>query len=77
MISLSALSSVPSSVSDDEVFEDLMRRSEPWVGEEGEGGYVLVVLSAQRGGEGKGEGKERESGGVRGWVRRWRRLPRK
>ena len=46
VLSLPVLSGVPAAVTDAELFEYLLRRLDPWVGEEGQGGYVLVILAA-------------------------------
>jgi hypothetical protein len=46
---------------------------EPWVGEEGEGGYVLTVLAADE----RISGDTRTWPGVGWWVWKYRRIPRK
>lgn len=78
VLSISELDSVPETVDDDELFETILDKLEPWAGEEGEGGYVLVVLAAESAAEGHtGKGKGRVKPGL-GWLLwRWRRIPRK
>ena len=71
VFSLSELALVPSANSNDDVFKVLLRRLEPWVGEQGEGGYILVVLAAQ------GTAKGRAMPGVGWWAWKWRKIPRK
>ncbi|KAK4685204.1 hypothetical protein P7C73_g4952, partial [Tremellales sp. Uapishka_1] len=70
VLSLSALGSYPADATNDELFSVLLSRLEPWVGEEGEGGYVLIVLAAE------GEQK-RNMPGVGWWVWKWKRLARR
>ncbi|WWC57970.1 uncharacterized protein I303_100505 [Kwoniella dejecticola CBS 10117] len=85
VLSLAHVSLAPPTLSNDELFSILLRRLEPWVGEEAEGGYVLVVLAAEdslaspgSGLNGKGKEKERRKlPGIGWWVWRWKRLPRK
>ncbi|WWC85640.1 uncharacterized protein L201_000506 [Kwoniella dendrophila CBS 6074] len=77
VLSLSHVSSAPPTLSNDELFNIVLRRLEPWVGEEGEGGYVLIILADE---EGNIKGKEKETRklpGITWWVWRWKRLPRK
>ncbi|KAL7419964.1 hypothetical protein Q5752_004927 [Cryptotrichosporon argae] len=69
--------------SDDELFDGVLRRLEPWVGEEGEGGYVLVVLAGGSGAGASAEGGEDEGHKGRAlpnvpwWIWKYRRIPRK
>ncbi|OCF59805.1 hypothetical protein L486_02478 [Kwoniella mangroviensis CBS 10435] len=75
VLSLSHVSNAPPTLSNDELFNVLLKRLEPWVGEEGEGGYVLIVLADE-----DHSGKEKEKRnlpGIAWWVWRWKRLPRK
>ncbi|WWC97213.1 hypothetical protein V866_004092 [Kwoniella sp. B9012] len=75
VLSLSHVSNAPPTLSNDELFNVLLKRLEPWVGEEGEGGYVLVVLADENN---AGKDKEkRKLPGIGWWVWRWKRLPRK
>ncbi|WVW81631.1 hypothetical protein I302_103626 [Kwoniella bestiolae CBS 10118] len=76
VLSLSHVGSAPPTLSNDELFNVLLRRLEPWVGEEGEGGYVLVVLADEDDHMVKGKEK-RKLPGIGWWVWRWKRLPRK
>ena len=71
VLSLSEIALVPPATSNDELFEVLLRRLEPWVGEQGEGGYILVVLAAQ------GNAKGKTMPGVGWWAWKWRKIPRK
>lgn len=59
-------------INNDELFDTLLRRLEPWVGEEGNGGYVLIVLAAD-----DGESGGRTWPGVGWWVWKWKSIPRK
>ncbi|WWC66983.1 uncharacterized protein I206_100890 [Kwoniella pini CBS 10737] len=78
VLSLSHVSSAPPTLSNDELFNIILRRLEPWVGEEGEGGYVLVVLAADDPVGGNGMEKERRKlPGIGWWVWKCKRLPRK
>ncbi|WRT63479.1 uncharacterized protein IL334_000384 [Kwoniella shivajii] len=79
VLSLSHISSAPPTLSNDELFAIVLRRLEPWVGEEGEGGYVLVVLADENAnGTSSLKGKEkRRLPGIAWWVWKWKRLPRK
>lgn len=70
IFSLAALASLPESLSDDDLLTGLLDRCQPWVGEEGDKGYVLVILAA----EGEAGDRARGSGF---WVWRWRRIPRR
>ena len=73
VFSLSEINTISPIITNDELFDVLLRRLEPWVGEEAEGGYVLVVLAADdRGGK-----TERSWPGVGWWVWKWKRIPRK
>ncbi|ORY31981.1 hypothetical protein BCR39DRAFT_524925 [Naematelia encephala] len=71
VLSLASVSDIASGVTNDEVFTTLLRKLEPWVGEEGDGGYVLIVLAAQ--------GDKRARSMPRGpwWAWKWRKIPRK
>jgi hypothetical protein len=73
VVSLSDLHNQPSDVSDDELFQSSLEKLEPYVGEEGKGGYILVVLAAEENIEGKG--KRRSKPGVAWWIWRWKRVP--
>lgn len=82
VLNLAAVSHVPGHISNDELLEVLLRRLEPWVGEEGEGGYCLIVLAAEDAKEGPnmkvgGKSKGRPLPGVAWWLWHWRRIPRK
>ncbi|WVQ93915.1 hypothetical protein IAU59_000993 [Kwoniella sp. CBS 9459] len=82
VLSLSHISSAPPTLTNDELFGIVLRRLEPWVGEEGDGGYVLVILADEDApgpySDVKGKGKERRKlPGYAWWVWRWKRLPRK
>jgi hypothetical protein len=68
-LSLSRAGEAAGLIRHDKLFELLLSRLEPWVGEEGEGGYVLIVLAADGGRGGLP--------GARWWAWRWRRIPRK
>lgn len=70
VFSLAALSSIPESISDDTLLQDLIDRCSSWVGEEGGKGYVLVILASEGAASGRGRGK-----GF--WLWRWRRIPRR
>lgn len=76
VLCMSELDSVPESVGDDELFETVLDKLEPWAGEEGERGYVLIVLAAEVDGDKKGKDKARSRPGVGWWLWRWRRVPR-
>lgn len=73
VVSLAQISGISPLINNDELFDTLLRKLEPWVGEEGEGGYVLVVLAADRA---RDEGA-RQWPGVGWWVWRWKRIPKK
>ncbi|WVR03411.1 hypothetical protein IAU60_000402 [Kwoniella sp. DSM 27419] len=79
VLSLAHISYALVTLSNEELFSVVLRRLEPWVGEEGEGGYILVILAdeaTEPGGQGRG--KERRSlPGVAWWLWRWKRLPKK
>ncbi|ODN75781.1 hypothetical protein L202_05788 [Cryptococcus amylolentus CBS 6039] len=92
VLSLAHIASAPPSLSNDELFQVILRRLEPWVGEEGEGGYVLVIMSAEgavatasassasapSAAEPSHAGDEsRKLPGVAWWVWKWKRIPRK
>jgi hypothetical protein len=78
VLDLAALTRIPASVPNDELLAALLRRLEPWVGEEGEGGYCLVVLAAEDADvRGPSAGKARSLPGVGWWMWHWRRIPRK
>lgn len=72
-VSLSDLYDQPADVSDDELFQSSLEKLEPYVGEEGKGGYVLVVLAAEE--DLGGKGKRRSKPGVAWWIWRWKRVP--
>lgn len=74
VLNLAALTSVPAEVSNDELLDLMLKRLEPWVGEDGEGGYCLVVLAAE---DDHGKGKARALPGVAWWLTHWRRIPRR
>jgi len=74
VLDLAALTQVPVSISNEELLATLLRRLEPWVGEEGEGGYCLIVLSAE---DPDVKGRTRTLPGVGWWIWHWRRIPRK
>lgn len=73
VLSLSQISTVSPLITNDELFDVLLRRMEPWVGEEGEGGYVLTILAADE----RISGDTRRWPGVGWWVWKYRRIPRK
>lgn len=83
IVSLAHVPSAPQTLSNDELFQIVLRRLEPWVGEEGEGGYVLIILSAERSLEekmafdDKYKAEARKLPGVAWWIWKWKRLPRK
>jgi hypothetical protein len=87
VVSLPALGAISPSVSDDELFQLALDKLDPYVGEGGKGGYVLVVLAAEdnsehtSAGEGmkkiSGKGKGRSKPGVAWWMWRWKRVPRR
>ena len=72
--SLAQISGISPMINNDELFDTLLRKLEPWVGEEGEGGYVLVVLAAD---DGSSHAGARKWPGVGWWVWKWKRIPRK
>lgn len=72
VLDLASLTSVPSSISNDELLPTLLRRLEPWVGEDDDGGYCLIVLAAE-----DTDGRARGLPGVAWWMWHWRRIPRK
>lgn len=76
VLDLAQLTSVPSTVSNDELLAALLRRLEPWVGEEDDGAYCLVILAADDS-DLPGKGKARSLPGVTWWLWNWRRIPRK
>lgn len=76
VLDLAELTSVPQSVSNDELLSALLRRLEPWVGEEDDGAYCLVILAADDR-DMPGKGKARSLPGVAWWLWNWRRIPRK
>ncbi|WVQ80980.1 hypothetical protein IAT38_003087 [Cryptococcus sp. DSM 104549] len=49
VVSLAHISSAPPTLSNEDLFQIILRRLEPWVGEEGEGGYVLVIFADEGG----------------------------
>jgi hypothetical protein len=73
VLTLSRINDISPLITNDELFDVLLRRLEPWVGEEGERGYVLVVLAADQG--------EVESGrkwpNMGWWAWKWKTIPRK
>lgn len=71
IFSLSTLVAAPSSVSDDQLLDSLLSRSEPWVGEEGKAGYTMVLLAAQGSVKGRGMPSWRVA------IARWRQIPRR
>nr|XP_031863737.1 uncharacterized protein CI109_000989 [Kwoniella shandongensis]KAA5530809.1 hypothetical protein CI109_000989 [Kwoniella shandongensis] len=79
VLSLAHINRAPPSLNNDELFNILLRRLEPWVGEEAEGGYVLVILAAESPDpSSKGKAKEtRKLPGVAWWVWKWKRIPKK
>ncbi|OXG44027.1 hypothetical protein C359_01133 [Cryptococcus neoformans Bt120] len=83
IVSLAHVPSAPPTLSNDELFQIVLRRLEPWVGEEGEGGYVLIILSAEGllGGkmafDVKHKAEARKLPGVAWWIWKWKRLPHK
>lgn len=78
VLNLAAATAVPAHVGNDELLELLLHRLEPWVGEQGEGGYCLIVLAAERAEmEIGGSKKGRALPGVAWWLWHWRRIPRK
>lgn len=74
VLSLSDLSKAQSTLSDQEIFDDLLRGLDPYVDEEGKAGagYVLVVMAAEEGGV---ESKSRS--GISWWAWKWRSVPRR
>lgn len=74
VLDLATLTAVPQSVSNETLLATLLRRLEPWVGEDGDGAYTLVVLAAE---DPAGKGKSRALPGVAWWLWHWRRIPRK
>lgn len=76
VLDLAELTSVPASVSNDELLSALLRRLEPWVGEDDDGAYCLVILAADDR-DMPGKGKSRSLPGVAWWLWNWRRIPRK
>jgi hypothetical protein len=70
IFSLVALSSLPDTLSDEDLFAGLLARCMPWVGAEGEKSYTLVILAS----EGEPTLRARGSGF---WVWRWGRIPRR
>ncbi|WVQ76476.1 hypothetical protein IAR50_006144 [Cryptococcus sp. DSM 104548] len=79
VLSLPGIASAPPSLSNDELFHAILQRLEPWVGEEGEGGYVLVIMSdtAAEPQGATGAAGARKMPGVAWWVWKWKRIPRK
>lgn len=71
ILSLAQVAQAPTSISNDELLSLLLRRLESWVGEEGEGGYVLVVLATI------GDEKRRAMPGLGWWAWNWRQILRK
>lgn len=76
VLDLAELTSVPASITNDEVLSALLRRLEPWVGEDDDGAYCLVILAADDR-DMPGKGKARSLPGVAWWLWNWRRIPRK
>lgn len=74
VLNLAALTAVPTAVTNDRLLDLMLLRLEPWVGEEGEGGYSLVVLAAEEDGA---KETSRALPGVAWWLLNWRRIPRK
>jgi len=72
ILDLKAIDGISPMINNDELFDTLLRRLEPWVGEEGNGGYVLIVLAAD-----DGESGGRTWPGVGWWVWKWKSIPRK
>lgn len=83
VLNLAAIANVPAFVGNDELLEIVLRRLEPWVGEEGEGGYCLIVFAAEdtplnMAKEGPAHTKKgRALPGVAWWLWHWRRIPKK
>lgn len=77
VLCMSELDSVPDTISDDELFEAVLDKLDPLAGEEGSGGYVLIVLAVENEGSLSGKGKARTRPGVGWWLWKWRRVPRK
>lgn len=73
VLSLSDIINISPLITNDELFDVLLRRLEPWVGEEGQGGYILVVFAA----DDKAKSTERTWPSLAWWVWRWKRIPRK
>ena len=74
VVSLAQISGISPVINNDELFDTLSRKLEPWVGEEGEGGYVLVVLAVD---DGSSHAGARKWPGVGWWVWKWKSIPRK
>jgi len=66
--SLSDLTRISKVATNDEIFDQALRKLDPLVGD----GYVLVVLAAEA--DGKGKGKEP---GLGWWISKWRGVPRR
>ncbi|KAL1409632.1 hypothetical protein Q8F55_003628 [Vanrija albida] len=75
VLNLSALAAVPMPVTNDVLLATVLRRLEPWAGDEGDAGYTLIVLAAEE--DALGKGKRRALPGVSWWIWNWRRIPRK
>ncbi|KAK8845315.1 hypothetical protein IAR55_006028 [Kwoniella newhampshirensis] len=79
VLSIAHINRAPPTINNDELFDILLRRLEPWVGEEGEGGYVMVILAAESP-EVNAKGKDKETRklpGIAWWVWKWKRIPRR
>lgn len=76
VLNLAALAAVPTPVTNDVLLATVLRRLEPWVGDEGEAGYTLIVLAAEEDAA-SSHGKRRALPGVTWWIWNWRRIPRK
>jgi len=69
VLSLLEVSKVTSTVSNDELFSNLLERLQAWCDEEEEGEYVMIVLAAAK--------ELRKRPGMGWWFWKWRRIPRR
>ncbi|WVO17653.1 hypothetical protein L204_105350 [Cryptococcus depauperatus] len=69
VVSLADIAATPATVSNDDIFQTILSRLEPLVGEEGDGKYVLIVMATD------GKDGRRRMPSMAWWVWKWKRIP--